>query len=68
VDAQIRFGLVDARGCYQLGFNGDRSGALAGEYVVTIQPRDYQELPRSNSTRIPARYRDAWNTPFMLTV
>ncbi|HLJ97808.1 MAG TPA: hypothetical protein VKU02_31895 [Gemmataceae bacterium] len=60
--------LVDARGQYQLGFNGDHSGAPAGEYKVTIQPRDYQELANSNTKRIPARYRDRSKTPLAASV
>jgi hypothetical protein len=70
-DGRIRYeaaGLVDANGKYQLGFNGDRSGAPAGECKVTIQPRDYQELPNSNSKRIPARYRDKTKTPLTVAV
>jgi hypothetical protein len=70
-DGRIRYeaaSLVDANGRYKLGFNGDRSGAPAGECKVTIQPRDYQELPQSNSKRIPARYREASKTPLAVTV
>jgi hypothetical protein len=55
--------LVDLKGNYELGFNGDRSGAPAGDYKVTIMPRDYQELRQSNSNRIPARYREQSTTP-----
>jgi hypothetical protein len=71
VDGLIRYeaaGLVDANGSYRLGFNGDRSGAPAGDCKVTIQPRDDQELPQSNSKRIPARYRDQEKTPLKVTV
>jgi hypothetical protein len=71
VDGLIRYetaGLVDANGRYKIGFNGDHSGAPAGECVVTVQPRDYQELPQSNSKRIPARYRDPSKTPLKVTV
>jgi hypothetical protein len=56
-------GLVDLKGNYELGFNGDHSGAPAGEYKVTIMPRDYQELRQSNSNRIPERYREQSTTP-----
>ena len=56
-------GLVDLKGNYELGFNGDRSGVPAGDYKVTIMPRDYQELPHSNSNRIPAGYRQQSTTP-----
>jgi hypothetical protein len=71
VDGRVRYeaaGLVDANGRYKLGFNGDHSGAPAGECKVTIQPRDYQELPGSNSKRIPARYREQAKTPLTVTV
>lgn len=60
--------LVDANGRYTLGFNGDRSGAPAGECKVTVQPRDYQELPNSNSRQIPSRFRDPAKTPLRVTV
>jgi hypothetical protein len=55
-------GLVDAQGRYKLGLNGDGSGAVAGDYKVVIEPRDYQELPGSNSGRIPQKYRSAAST------
>lgn len=70
-DDRVRYeaaSLVDAQGKYKLGFNGDQAGAPAGEYKVSIQPRDYQELPHSNSRQIPARYRNSANTPFKVTV
>jgi hypothetical protein len=60
--------LVDAKGRYILGFNGDKSGAPPGEYKVTIQPRDYQELPGSNSNRIPDKYQEQSTTPLTITV
>ena len=50
-------GLVDLKGNYELGFNGDRSGVPSGDYKVTIMPRDYQELPHSNSNRHGHRRR-----------
>jgi hypothetical protein len=70
-DGLIRYeaaGLVDGSGRYQLGLNGDRSGAPTGDYKVTIQPREYQELPQSNVKRIPPRYRDQAKTPLKVTV
>lgn len=70
-DGRIRYeaaGLVDANGKYTLGFNGDHSGAPAGDCKVTIQPRDYQELHNSNSKRIPARYKDRSKTPLTVSV
>lgn len=71
VDGRVRYeaaGLVDANGKYKLGFNGDHSGAPAGDCKVTIQPRGYQEPPNSNSKRIPARYREHAKTPLTITV
>ena len=70
-DGLIRYeaaSLVDAQGRYKLGFNGDHSGAPAGDCRVSIQPRDYQELPKSNSRQIPVRYRDSLKTPLKVTV
>jgi hypothetical protein len=59
---------VDAHGKYKLGLNEDQSGAPAGECKATIQPRDSQELPNSNSKWIPARYREQATTPLLVTV
>jgi hypothetical protein len=61
-------GLVDAKGQYKLGFNGDEKGAAAGEYKVTITPRDYQELANSNSKNIPKIYKEQGTTPWQVTV
>lgn len=71
VGDQIRFegsGLVDAQGKYKIGFNGNNLGVPPGEYKVTINPRDYQELKGSNSTRIPKSYREQSTTPLVRTV
>jgi hypothetical protein len=68
---KIRFtaaGLVDMRGNYKLGFNNDNKGAVPGEYKVVIQPRDYQEVSGSNSSRIPKDYQDKNSTPLTATV
>jgi hypothetical protein len=59
--------MVDAKGHYTLGLN-DHSGAPAGDYKVRIMPRDYMELPGSNSNRIPPKYREAATTPLTATV
>jgi hypothetical protein len=67
----IRFdaaSLVDANGHYKLGFNGDGKGAAAGEYKVTITPRETSELPRSNSESIPEKYREKSSTPLTVMV
>jgi hypothetical protein len=56
-------GNVDIKGGYVLGFNNDNAGAPAGEYVVVIEPADYNELKGANSSRIPKPYRDKSTTP-----
>jgi hypothetical protein len=61
-------GLIDRQGKYKIGFGGDDAGVPAGEYKVTIEPREYQELPNSNSDRIPKRYRGKSDTPLTVTV
>ena len=60
--------LVDAQGYYKIGLNGNERGVPAGEYKVTVKPRDYMELRGSNSGRIPARYRLVASTPLTCTV
>jgi hypothetical protein len=59
---------VDAQGKFKIGFGGDGAGVPPGEYKVTIQPRDYQELPNSNSALIPNSYRERSATPLTVTV
>ncbi len=69
--SQVRYegtGLVDTQGKYKIGFNGDNAGVPAGEYKVTIYPRDYQELRGSNSNSIPKKYREKGTTPLTRTV
>jgi hypothetical protein len=61
-------GLINDKGEYKIGLNGDGTGVPAGDYKVTILPRDYQELKGSNSARIPNQYREASTTPLTLTV
>jgi hypothetical protein len=61
-------GQVDAQGRYKVGLNGDGAGVPAGDYKVTIKPRDYQELRNSNSSSIPRRYREPSDTPLTVTV
>jgi hypothetical protein len=71
VGSRLRYeaaSLVDATGSYQVGFNGDKTGVPAGEYKVTIMPRDYQELPGSNSSKIPKQYHQQKSTPLTVTV
>jgi hypothetical protein len=71
VGGRLRYeaaGLVDAKGQYKLGFNGDNKGVPAGEYKVTIMPRDYQELANSNSKHIPQKYQQQETTPLIITV
>jgi len=61
-------GLVDDQGRYKIGLNADGTGVPAGEYKVQVQPREYQELPRSNSSKIPNQFREKDTTPLTLTV
>jgi hypothetical protein len=61
-------GLVDANGKYQIGLNGDGRGLGAGEYVVTMKPREVQELPNSNSAQIPKHYQEKADSPLTVTV
>jgi len=71
IGGKVRYegaGLVDAHGNYKIGFANDDAGVAAGEYKVTIQPREDLELPNSNSDRIPAKYRDQLSTPLIVTV
>jgi hypothetical protein len=71
IGSQIRYegaGLVDKAGRYKIGFNADDAGVPPGKYKVTVKPRDYQELPRSNSNRIPRQYREPSDTPLVVTV
>lgn len=61
-------GLVDDQGHYKIGLNGDGAGVPAGEYKVQVLPREYQELKRSNSSKIPNQFREKSSTPLTLTV
>lgn len=61
-------GQVDAKGQFAIGLNGNGAGVAAGDYKVTVAPRDYMELRNSNSSRIPPAYRDKMNTPLTITV
>jgi hypothetical protein len=68
---KIRFegaGLIDRNGKYKIGFGGSTAGVPRGEYKVTILPRDYQELPNSNSGSIPSQYREQASTPLTVKV
>jgi hypothetical protein len=71
VGSRVRYegsGLVDAQGKYKIGFNANNAGVPAGEYKVTVYPRDYQELRGSNSSKIPKNYREQATTPLVRTV
>jgi hypothetical protein len=71
VGGQFRYeaaALIDANGNYKLGYNGDGSGAPTGEYKVSIQPREYQELANTNSNRIPVQYHEKKTTPLQVKV
>ena len=61
-------GLVDAQGRYKVGFNANDAGVAAGEYKVSVAPRDYQELKGSNSSRIPKIFQSSGSTPLRRTV
>jgi hypothetical protein len=61
-------GLVDDQGRYKIGLNGDGAGVPAGEYKVQVLPREYQELPRSNSNKIPNQFREKSSTPLTMTI
>ena len=70
-DGSLRYecaDLVDANGNYTLGFNGDKAGAPPGEYKVLIQPREMNELPNSNSQKIPKKYREQGTSPLVVVV
>jgi hypothetical protein len=71
VGSKVRFpgsGLVDAKGGYTIGFANDGKGVPPGEYKVTMMPREIQELPNSNSARIPKPYQDKTNSPLTVMV
>lgn len=71
VGSKLRYdggSLVDAKGEYVAGRNGDRKGLVPGEYVVTVGPRELGELPGSNAGSVPATYRDAKTSPLKVTV
>lgn len=71
VGSQVRYegsGLVDAQGKFKIGFNANDAGVPAGDYKVTIYPRDYQELKGSNSSKIPKAFRESATTPLRRTV
>ena len=61
-------GLVDAQGKYKIGFNANDAGVPAGEYKVSVAPRDYQELKGSNSNKIPKVFQSSGTTPLRKTV
>ena len=68
---QVRYegaGLIDNQGRFKVGFGGNTAGVATGEYKVTIQPREYQELRSSNSGQIPKPYREKDTTPLTVTV
>lgn len=60
--------LVDDKGMFKIGFNGDGAGVPAGEYKVTFTPRELNELRNSNSAQIPQQYREKSTTPITVTV
>lgn len=62
--------LVDAKGGYTINYGGGGpgKGIPAGEYKVTMEPREINELPNSNSNRIPKQYQEKSSTPLTVTV
>ena len=61
-------GLVNAKGEYTAGRNGDNKGLVPGEYVVTVEPRDLGELPGSNSESIPKELREKKTSNLKVTI
>jgi hypothetical protein len=62
-------GLVNGNGEYKIDYGGDPGKGLpAGEYKVTIAPRELNEMPNSNSNRIPTQYQEEGSTPLTVTV
>jgi hypothetical protein len=63
-------GLVDGNGEYKINYGGGGpgKGIPAGEYKVRLEPREINELPNSNSNRIPQQYQDKSATPLTVTV
>lgn len=71
VGGKLRFqggALVDAKGEYTAGRNGDGKGLVPGEYVVTVTPREVGELPGSNSRSIPKSYQEQSTSKLKITV
>jgi hypothetical protein len=71
VGSQMRFdggSVVNEKGEYIIGYNGDGKGVPPGDYKVVITPRETAELRNSNSSRIPKPYLDESTTPVKLTV
>lgn len=60
--------LVDAKGEYVAGRNGDGKGLVPGEYIVTVGPRELSELPGSNANTVPAAYREKKTSTLKITV
>jgi hypothetical protein len=60
--------VIDAKGEYVAGFNGDKKGLVPGEYVVTVAPREVGELPGSNSAAIPRKFQEQKTTTLKITV
>jgi hypothetical protein len=71
VGSKLRFdsaSVVDEKGAFTLGRNGDGKGAVPGEYIVTVEPREVGELPNSNSNSIPEQFRSKKTSPLKFTV
>jgi hypothetical protein len=71
VGSKIRFeggALVDAKGEYVAGRNGDGKGLVPGEYIVTVGPREVGELPGSNSKSVPKVFQEKKTSTLKITV
>ncbi|QVL32123.1 hypothetical protein KIH39_25355 [Telmatocola sphagniphila] len=60
-------GLVNDKGEYVAGFNGDGKGLVPGEYIVTVSKRDI-EIRGSNTSRIPKAYLEKSTSPLKVTI
>jgi hypothetical protein len=71
VGSKLRFdggAVIDAKGEYVAGRNGDGKGLVPGEYVVTVGPREIGELPGSNSNTVPKNYQEQKSSPLKFTI
>lgn len=60
--------IVDEKGEYTPGRNGDGQGLVPGVYIVVVEPRDVGELPGSNSANIPRQFREKKTSTLKVTI